>query len=43
MAAFLPRSNSMAQQALTDQATNGAASHVILLAIEGATPQALLR
>ena len=41
MAAFLPRSNSMAQQALTDQATNGAASHVILLAIEGATPQAL--
>jgi predicted exporter len=41
MAAFLPRSNSMAQQALTDQATNGAASHIVLLAIEGASPQAL--
>lgn len=41
MAAFLPRSTSMAQQALTDQATNGAASHVILLAIEDASPRAL--
>lgn len=36
MGAFLPRSASMAQQALTDQASHGAASHIILLAIEGA-------
>jgi len=41
MAAFLPRSEGMAQQALTEQATNGAASHVILLAIQGAPPPAL--
>ena len=41
MAAFLPRSGSMAQQALIDQATNGMASHVILLALQGASPLAL--
>jgi predicted exporter len=38
MAAFLPRSTSVAQQALTDQVNKGAASHLVLLAIEGATP-----
>lgn len=38
MAAFLPRSSSAAQQALTDQVSHGAASHLVLVAIEGATP-----
>jgi predicted exporter len=41
MGAFLPRSASLAQQALTGQATHGAASHVILLAIQGAPPPVL--
>ncbi|HTT80665.1 MAG TPA: hypothetical protein VMF86_13380, partial [Stellaceae bacterium] len=41
MAAFLPRSASLAQQVLTEQATRGAASHLILLAIEGAPPRTL--
>ncbi len=36
MAAFLPNSGSLAQRALTDQVNNGAASHLILVAIEGA-------
>lgn len=36
MGAFLPRANSDAQSALTDQATNGAASHLILLGLTGA-------
>jgi predicted exporter len=40
MSAFLPRSASVAQQALTDQVNKGAASHLILLAIEGASPTA---
>lgn len=38
MAAFLPRSSTVAQQALTDQVSRGAASHLVLAAIEGATP-----
>ncbi len=41
MAAFLPRSASLAQQALTEQVSNGAASHLILLAIDGASPRTL--
>jgi predicted exporter len=41
MAAFLPQSNSIPQQVLTNQMTNGAASHLIILAIEGASPQQL--
>ena len=41
MAAFLPRSASIAQRALTDQVNNGAASHLILVAIAGAPPQLL--
>jgi predicted exporter len=41
MAAFLPRSASMAQKALTDQVNSGAASHLILAAIAGAPPQLL--
>ena len=36
MGAFLPRSAPMAQQVLTDQATSGATSHLVLLAITGA-------
>jgi len=36
MAAFLPRAAPMAQQALTDQVNNGAASHLILLSVDGA-------
>jgi predicted exporter len=36
MGAFLPRSAPMAQQALTEQVTSGAASHLIMLAITGA-------
>jgi predicted exporter len=36
MGAFLPRTASMAQQALTEQVTSGAASHLIMLAITGA-------
>jgi predicted exporter len=41
MAAFLPRSAPMAQKALTDQVNSGAASHLILLALTGAQPDAL--
>ena len=36
MAAFLPRTTSAAQQVLTDQVSHGAASHLILVALEGA-------
>jgi predicted exporter len=43
MAAFLPRSSSIAQQALTDQVNNGAAAHLVLLGIQGAPPQVLAR
>ena len=39
MAAFLPRAASPAQVVLTEQATNGAASHIILIGIGGATPK----
>lgn len=42
MTAFLPRSASAAQQVLTEQVSNGAASHLILLGIEGAPPQILV-
>jgi predicted exporter len=37
MGAFLPRSAPMAEQVLTAQATHGAASHLVLLAISGAS------
>ncbi|GLR66119.1 membrane protein [Acidocella aquatica] len=36
MGAFLPQSAPMAQQVLTEQATSGAASHLIVLALTGA-------
>ena len=36
MGAFLPRSAPMAEQVLTAQASSGAASHLVLLAISGA-------
>jgi predicted exporter len=36
MGAFLPRSAPMAQQVLTEQVNSGAASHLVLLAINGA-------
>lgn len=42
MTAFLPRSASIAQQVLTEQVSNGAASHLILLGIERAPPQTLV-
>jgi predicted exporter len=41
MGAFLPRSASLAQQALTGQASHGAASQLVLLAISGAPPPVL--
>ena len=41
MAAFLPRSASTAQQVLTEQVSSGAASRIVLLAIEGAPPAQL--
>jgi len=41
MAAFLPRSAPVAQRVLTEQVSNGAASHLVLLAIEGAPPKTL--
>jgi predicted exporter len=41
MGTFLPRSSSMAQQALTDQASHGAPSHLMLLLLEGAKPSVL--
>lgn len=43
MTAFLPRSASVAQQVLTEQVSSGAASHLILLGIEGSPPQILAR
>jgi predicted exporter len=42
MAAFLPRAASPAQRVLTEQATNGAASHIILVGIGGAAPPVLV-
>ena len=42
MAAFLPRSSTAAQQVLIDQASSGAASRIVLLAIEGASPDTLV-
>src|SRR5271156_3995720 len=42
MAAFLPRAASPAQQVLTEQATQGAASHIILIGISGAAPPLLV-
>jgi predicted exporter len=42
MAAFLPRAASPAQLVLTEQATNGAASHIILVGIGGAAPKVLV-
>jgi predicted exporter len=41
MGAFLPSAASPAQQALTDQVNNGAASHLILAAIDSASPPVL--
>jgi predicted exporter len=41
MGAFLPRSAPLAEQTLTAQATKGAASHLVLLAIDGAAPPVL--
>jgi len=41
MSAFLPRSANPGQQVLVDQLSNGAASRIMLLAIEGAEPAAL--
>jgi predicted exporter len=43
MAAFLPRSAPMAEQVLTAQASSGAASHLVLLAISGAPVPVLAR
>jgi predicted exporter len=42
MAAFLPRSSTPAQQVLIEQASSGASSRIVLLAIEGAPPAALV-
>jgi predicted exporter len=42
MAAFLPRSSTAAQQVLIEQATSGASSRIVLLAIEGAPPATLI-
>jgi len=41
MATFLPHSTSVAQQTLTEQATNGATSRIVFLAIEDAPPASL--
>jgi predicted exporter len=41
MGAFLPRSAPMAQQVLTEQVNSGAASHLVLLSIDGAPPPVL--
>jgi predicted exporter len=41
MAAFLPHSASVAQEVLTEQATKGAASHLILVGIDGVPPATL--
>ena len=42
MAAFLPRSSTPAQQVLIEQASSGASSRIVLLAIEGAPPTTLV-
>ena len=42
MAAFLPRSATPAQQVLIEQASSGASSRIVLLAIEGAPPATLV-
>lgn len=42
MAAFLPRSSSAAQQVLIEQASSGASSRIVLLAIEGAPSVTLI-
>ena len=42
MAAFLPRSSTPAQQVLIEQASSGASSRIVLLAIEGAPPATLV-
>ena len=42
MAAFLPRSSTPAQQVLIEQASSGASSRIVLLAIEGAPPATLI-
>jgi predicted exporter len=42
MGAFLPRSSSPAQQVLIEQASSGASSRIVLLAIEGAPPETLV-
>lgn len=42
MATFLPRSSSPAQQVLIEQASSGAASRIVLLAIENAPPETLV-
>lgn len=43
MAAFLPRSASLAQEVLTEQVRDGASSRLILLGIEGAPPNVLVK
>ena len=43
MGAFLPRSAPMAEQVLTAQASSGAASHLVMLAISGASAPVLAR
>ncbi|HEY1503257.1 MAG TPA: MMPL family transporter [Stellaceae bacterium] len=42
MAAFLPRSSTEAQQVLIEQASSGASSRIVLLAIEGVPPATLI-
>jgi predicted exporter len=42
MAAFLPRSSTPAQEVLIEQASSGASSRIVLLAIEGAPPDTLV-
>lgn len=42
MAAFLPRSSTAAQQVLIEQASSGASSRIVLLAIEGAPSATLI-
>ena len=41
MSAFLPRSANPSQQVLVDQLSNGVASRLVLIAIEGARPETL--
>src|SRR5580692_7456131 len=42
MAAFLPKTASPAQRVLVDQFRDGALSHLVLVAIEGAPPDRLV-